>query len=103
MGRYDWRAGETRIQAEALWEKTSQNVPQMGTGSVCEAGVDFLYAALIPTLPEAAGMAWAMAETGIPYIVCFTIQRSGTLIDGTLFAMQSRISITGYLIRRSVI
>lgn len=30
-------------------------------------------------------MAWAMAETGIPYIVSFTIQRSGTLIDGTPF------------------
>lgn len=44
--------------------------------------VDFLYAAIMPTLPEAIGMAKAMSETGIPYIISFTIQKDGKLIDG---------------------
>lgn len=48
-----------------------------------ETGVDFLYAALIPTLPEAAGMALALQETKIPYIISFTLLKSGRLPDGT--------------------
>lgn len=47
------------------------------------AGVDFLYAGIMPTLPEAAGMALAMSDTRLPYIISFTILSSGTLIDGT--------------------
>ena len=48
-----------------------------------EANVDFLFAGIMPTLPEAAGMAKAMADTGVPYIISFTIQNDGRLIDGT--------------------
>lgn len=48
-----------------------------------DAGADFLYAGIMPTLPEAAGMAQAMSETGLPYIISFTIQANGRLIDGT--------------------
>lgn len=44
--------------------------------------VDFLLAGIMPTLPEAAGMARAMAETGLPYLISFTIQEDGRLIDG---------------------
>ena len=47
-----------------------------------EAEVDFLYAGIMPTLPEAIGMAIAIAETNIPYIISFTIQKDGKLIDG---------------------
>lgn len=50
------------------------------------AGVDFLYAALMPTLEEAAGMALAAGETGIPYIISFTIRGDGCLADGTPIA-----------------
>lgn len=48
-----------------------------------KAGVDFLYAGIMPTLPEAAGMARAMEKTELPYIISFTIRRDGRLIDGT--------------------
>lgn len=48
-----------------------------------KAKVDFLYAGIMPTLPEAAGMAQAMADTGLPYIISFTIQKDGKLVDGT--------------------
>lgn len=40
----------------------------------------------MPTLPEAAGMAQAMSDTGLPYIISFTIQADGRLIDGTTIA-----------------
>ena len=75
--------GDAYTGRGALGENESRMFHRWELDQFNEAGVDFLYAALIPTLPEAAGMAWAMAETGIPYIVSFTIQRSGTLIDGT--------------------
>lgn len=48
-----------------------------------EAGADFLYAALLPTLEEAAGMALALSEFGIPYPLSFTVNRDGCLVDGT--------------------
>lgn len=47
------------------------------------AGADFLFAGIMPTLPEAIGMAQAMGDTGLPYIISFTIQADGKLIDGT--------------------
>ncbi|MBE6021545.1 MAG: homocysteine S-methyltransferase family protein [Clostridiales bacterium] len=50
------------------------------------AQADFIYAALIPALPEAAGIAKAVSYTGLPYIISFTIDKSGTLIDGTPLA-----------------
>lgn len=48
----------------------------------CEAGADFLFAGIMPAVPEAAGMAQAMGDAGLPYIISFTIQEAGTLIDG---------------------
>lgn len=48
-----------------------------------QANVDFLYAGIMPALTEAAGMALAMADTGIPYIISFMIRENGRLIDGT--------------------
>lgn len=48
-----------------------------------QTAVDFLYAGIMPTLPEAIGMAQAMASTGLPYIISFTIEENGCLIDGT--------------------
>ena len=47
------------------------------------AGADFLFAGIMPTLPEAIGMAMAMEETGLPYIISFMIRHNGRLLDGT--------------------
>ena len=38
-----------------------------------EAGTDFLYAGIMPVLAEAEGMAMAMSDTGLPYIISFTV------------------------------
>ena len=48
-----------------------------------QAGVDFFFAGLMPTLGEAMGMAVALQETGLPFLISFTVQADGRLIDGT--------------------
>ncbi|MEM1483740.1 homocysteine S-methyltransferase family protein [Oscillospiraceae bacterium PP1C4] len=47
------------------------------------AGADFLFAGIMPALSEAVGMAKAMEQTGLPYIISFMIRKNGKLIDGT--------------------
>jgi homocysteine S-methyltransferase len=46
------------------------------------AGVDFLLAATLPCLPEATGIALAMATTDTPYIISFVIGKHGNILDG---------------------
>jgi S-methylmethionine-dependent homocysteine/selenocysteine methylase len=47
------------------------------------AEVDFLLAATLPAVPEAAGIALAMEKTAIPYLISFVIHRDGTVLDGS--------------------
>lgn len=51
--------------------------------AMAEAGVDYLFAGIMPQLTETIGMANAMAATGLPYIISFMIRRDGRLMDGT--------------------
>ncbi len=48
-----------------------------------QAGVDFLFAGIMPALSEALGIAKAMEETNLPYIISFMIRPDGRLLDGT--------------------
>jgi Homocysteine/selenocysteine methylase (S-methylmethionine-dependent) len=48
-----------------------------------DAGVDFLFAGIMPALAESIGMAEAMETTGLPYIISFMIRKNGALLDGT--------------------
>lgn len=48
-----------------------------------KSGVDFLFAGIMPALTEAVGMAQAMSQTQLPYIISFMIRGNGRLIDGT--------------------
>ena len=50
------------------------------------AGADYLFAGLMPTLPEAIGLAKACAATSTPYIISFTLRPDGRLADGTILA-----------------
>jgi S-methylmethionine-dependent homocysteine/selenocysteine methylase len=47
------------------------------------AGADFLFAGIMPALPEILGMAKAMEGTELPYVISFMIRENGRLIDGT--------------------
>lgn len=53
------------------------------TSSFENEKIDFLFAGIMPEINEAIGMAQAMAETGIPYIISFMIKKDGCLMDGT--------------------
>jgi len=48
-----------------------------------KAGVDYLFAGIMPALSEAIGMAKAMEITELPYIISFMIRNNGRLLDGT--------------------
>lgn len=67
----------------ALSEKEAFQFHKWQAECFRESKVDFLYAGIMPVLSEAAGMAMAFENTGLPYIISFTIQEDGRLIDGT--------------------
>jgi homocysteine S-methyltransferase len=50
---------------------------------LADAGVDFVLVATLPALPEARGMARALAATAVPYVLSFVLRPAGTLLDGT--------------------
>lgn len=52
-------------------------------GQLKSGGVDFLIAETLPAIDEAIGIARAMANTGLPYIISFVISRNGCVLDGT--------------------
>ena len=79
MGCY----GDAYTGIGALSAKESRRFHTWEAEHFKNAGVDFIYAALLPTLPEARGIAEALSDTGVPYILSFTLQRNGCLIDGT--------------------
>jgi S-methylmethionine-dependent homocysteine/selenocysteine methylase len=51
-------------------------------GLFADAGADYLYAGIMPALPEATGMAQAMSDSGLPYLISFMIRGDGRLLDG---------------------
>lgn len=57
-----------------------------------EAGADFLYSGAIDTVTEAVGIARAMENSGLPYIVAIRPTAEGRLADGSSIA--DTISIT---------
>ena len=76
--RGDAYTGEGALDLEA-----SRDFHQWEAGLFAESKVDFIYAALMPTIEEAAGMALAIEKYAIPYIISFTISSNGCLIDKT--------------------
>ncbi|MFO7530391.1 MAG: homocysteine S-methyltransferase family protein [Marinobacter sp.] len=50
---------------------------------LASVAVDFLIAVTLPSVEEAAGIALAMEETGVPYIISFVIGSDGRVLDGT--------------------
>lgn len=50
--------------------------------ALASAGVDFLFASTLPAACEALGLAHAMADTGLPYLLSFIVRPDGTLLDG---------------------
>jgi len=75
--------GDAYTGDSALSKNDAKEFHKWQVDLFCQSGVDFLYAGIMPTLPEATGIAQAIADTGLPYIISFTIKKDGRLIDGT--------------------
>lgn len=75
--------GDAYTGAGSLGTEEARDFHIRTAEAFARAGAEFLLAGIMPTLPETIGMARAMAETGIPYIISFTIRADGCLIDGT--------------------
>ena len=75
--------GDAYTGEGAMTESDSHEFHGWQANCFKEAGVDFLYAGIMPALSEAKGMAKAMSDTALPYIISFTIQKDGMLVDGT--------------------
>ena len=68
---------------EALSIEESARFHQWQIDKLIQGGVDFIFAASLPAVSEAEGIAQIMSPLTIPYILSFVIDRTGRLIDGT--------------------
>ncbi len=78
--------GDAYSTKEALSEKDAYEYHCIQSDQFMDQNIDFLFAAIMPEINEAIGMAKAMAETGISYIISFMIRKDGCLLDGTSIA-----------------
>ena len=78
--------GDAYTGEGALSEQEAYDFHRWTAERFDKAEVDFLYAGIMPVLSEAAGLARAIDDTELPYIISFTIQQDGKLIDGTPIA-----------------
>lgn len=75
--------GDAYKPEEALDENEAYLFHKEQMQSLANAGVDFLFASTLPALSEAKGIAKAMSEAKISYIISFVIYDNGNLLDGT--------------------
>lgn len=75
--------GDAYKAVEVLSENEAFEFHSWQATLFAEAKADFLYAGIMPALIEATGMARAMENTGLPYIISFMIREDGKLIDST--------------------
>jgi homocysteine S-methyltransferase len=72
--------------SQGLSESEASRFHEWQARELAGAGVDLLLAQTMPAMPEARGLARAMAGTGLPYIISFVINRRGEVFDGTPLA-----------------
>lgn len=75
--------GDAYQATEVLSVEEAQDFHAWQANLFKKAGAEFLMAGIMPALSEAVGMAKAMEETSLPYIISFMIQRNGKLLDQT--------------------
>jgi len=75
--------GDAYNPAETLPEEEAWAFHRRQASELALAGVHFLLGSTIPALSEAMGMARAMSECGLPYLIGFALDKNGMLLDGT--------------------
>ncbi|MEK6756904.1 MAG: homocysteine S-methyltransferase family protein [Bacteroidota bacterium] len=79
-------AGDAYKPDEALTAPEAVLFHRPQVRALVQAGVDFLLAATLPACSEALGIAQAIADQGVPYVLSFVLRRDGSLLDGTPLA-----------------
>lgn len=75
--------GDAYKPEEALSKAQAESFHAKQLSALAEGGVDFLYAATLPAVSEAQGIAAAMSMLGLPYMLSFVVYDDGTVLDGT--------------------
>jgi S-methylmethionine-dependent homocysteine/selenocysteine methylase len=75
--------GDAYRPEEALSPEDAAVFHQWQADELAAGGAQFLWAATLPALSEAKGIAKALSDTGLPYIISFVIRADGNLLDGT--------------------
>ncbi|MBL7004405.1 MAG: homocysteine S-methyltransferase family protein [Gammaproteobacteria bacterium] len=96
------------LPEEALSIDEAKEFHAWQIGQLAAGGADFLMAVTLPSVAEATGIALAMEEAGLPYILSFVVGSDGKILDGTTIedALETIDSITqinplGYFINCS--
>lgn len=75
--------GDAYRPEEALSKEDARIFHTEQASLLTQSGVDFIKVATLPSVSEAYGMASAISEHNIPYILSFVINPDGTILDGT--------------------
>ncbi|WP_162009694.1 homocysteine S-methyltransferase family protein [Methylocystis heyeri] len=76
-------SGDAYRPEEGLTRPAAREFHRWQVEALAGAGIDFFHLATAPNVDEALGVADAMAQTRIPYVISFVIRRSGVVLDGT--------------------
>ena len=68
---------------ESLQQNDAYSFHSWQIEKLSKQGIDYLMAATLPSISEAAGIALAMEKTKIPYFISFVINRNGKILDGS--------------------
>jgi len=78
--------GDAYQPREAPGRDDARAVHRSQVEALAGAGVDVLFAATLPSVDEALGIADVMAGTRVPYIISFVVRPDGTVLDGSRLA-----------------
>lgn len=74
--------GNSYTGDDTMGEDEAQEFHSWSVGGFARAGVDYIYAGIMPNLPEAVGLARACADAGLPSIISFMLRPDGHLVGG---------------------
>jgi len=76
-------SGDAYRPEAALSAQDARRFHAWQVARLAASGVDFLLASTLPALSEATGIAQALADSGLSYLISFVARPEGTLLDGT--------------------
>jgi homocysteine S-methyltransferase len=78
--------GDAYKPAEGLSTDDAQRYHAVQAGALASAAPDVMMSLTLPAMPEALGIARALAATELPYLLGFVVRPTGRLLDGTLLS-----------------